>query len=189
MPHRSSLGILVLFDLITLEVATRAWAEAPSTENRPHGSTQPALPRPAEITATLIRRTIPGPSATSLASTHHAAARRRQFRLRGVQADYDWERLNVEFRAEFFDLFNHPQFGPPNRNCNQRTFGGSDQHGQQHLPDRQFGLEVHLLSSNDRTTFLRAGNLFNFPARNFCAQVFDRQGLPPLCGRLYPSHP
>lgn len=33
------------------------------------------------------------------------------------------ERLNVEFRAEFFDLFNHPQFGPPNSTETSSTFG------------------------------------------------------------------
>jgi hypothetical protein len=33
------------------------------------------------------------------------------------------ERLNVEFRAELFDLFNHPQFGPPNSTATSPTFG------------------------------------------------------------------
>ena len=33
------------------------------------------------------------------------------------------ERLNVEFRAEFFNLFNHPQFGPPNGTLTSATFG------------------------------------------------------------------
>jgi hypothetical protein len=33
------------------------------------------------------------------------------------------ERLNVEFRAEIFDLFNHPQFGPPNSVVTSSTFG------------------------------------------------------------------
>jgi hypothetical protein len=33
------------------------------------------------------------------------------------------ERLNVEFRAEFFDIFNHPQFGPPNGTVTSSTFG------------------------------------------------------------------
>jgi hypothetical protein len=27
------------------------------------------------------------------------------------------ERLAVEFRAEFFNIFNHPQFGAAERNC------------------------------------------------------------------------
>jgi hypothetical protein len=33
------------------------------------------------------------------------------------------EKMGLEFRAEFFDLFNHPQFGPPNENQGSTTFG------------------------------------------------------------------
>jgi hypothetical protein len=33
------------------------------------------------------------------------------------------ERMGVEFRTEFFDLFNHPQFGPPNTSQGGNTFG------------------------------------------------------------------
>jgi hypothetical protein len=33
------------------------------------------------------------------------------------------ERMGIEFRAEFFDLFNHPQFGPPNGSAGSNTFG------------------------------------------------------------------
>jgi hypothetical protein len=36
------------------------------------------------------------------------------------------ERVNIEFRTEFFNLFNHPQFGPPNGTCcsdNNKNFG------------------------------------------------------------------
>jgi hypothetical protein len=33
------------------------------------------------------------------------------------------ERMNIEFRAEMFNLFNHPQFGPPNGTQNSPTFG------------------------------------------------------------------
>jgi Carboxypeptidase regulatory-like domain/TonB dependent receptor len=36
------------------------------------------------------------------------------------------ERANIEFRTEFFNLFNHPQFGPPNGTCctlNNPAFG------------------------------------------------------------------
>ena len=33
------------------------------------------------------------------------------------------ERFNVEFRTEFFNLFNHPQFGPPNGTLTSSNFG------------------------------------------------------------------
>jgi Carboxypeptidase regulatory-like domain len=33
------------------------------------------------------------------------------------------ERANIEFRTEFFNLFNHPQFGPPNGTFGSGTFG------------------------------------------------------------------
>jgi len=33
------------------------------------------------------------------------------------------EKMGVEFRAEFFDLFNHPQFGPPNESAGSNQFG------------------------------------------------------------------
>jgi len=33
------------------------------------------------------------------------------------------ERINTEFRAEFFDIFNHPNFGDPNLVFGQSTFG------------------------------------------------------------------
>jgi len=36
------------------------------------------------------------------------------------------ERASIEFRTEFFNLFNHPQFGPPNGTCctaNNPNFG------------------------------------------------------------------
>jgi hypothetical protein len=36
---------------------------------------------------------------------------------------YIGERANVEFRTEFFNIFNHPQFGPPNGTQNSPTFG------------------------------------------------------------------
>ena len=34
-----------------------------------------------------------------------------------------YERMNIEFRTEFFNLFNHPQFGPPNGTVTSSTFG------------------------------------------------------------------
>lgn len=34
-----------------------------------------------------------------------------------------YERANLEFRAEFFNLFNHPQFGPPQGALTSSTFG------------------------------------------------------------------
>jgi hypothetical protein len=33
------------------------------------------------------------------------------------------ERMNIEFRTEFFNIFNHPQFGPPNGSFGGATFG------------------------------------------------------------------
>ena len=33
------------------------------------------------------------------------------------------ERADIEFRTEFFNLFNHPQFGPPNGTFGSATFG------------------------------------------------------------------
>jgi len=33
------------------------------------------------------------------------------------------ERMNIEFRTEFFNLFNRPQFGPPNTSFGSNTFG------------------------------------------------------------------
>jgi hypothetical protein len=33
------------------------------------------------------------------------------------------EKMGIEFRAEFFNLFNHPQFGPPNESAGSTTFG------------------------------------------------------------------
>ena len=33
------------------------------------------------------------------------------------------QRMNIEFRGEFFNLFNHPQFGPPNTTLGASTFG------------------------------------------------------------------
>jgi hypothetical protein len=33
------------------------------------------------------------------------------------------ERMNIEFRTEFFNLFNHPQFGPPNGTQTSANFG------------------------------------------------------------------
>src|SRR6516162_1364469 len=37
------------------------------------------------------------------------------------------ERLNLRFRAEFFNIFNHPNFGPPNNSLTDPLFGQSTQ--------------------------------------------------------------
>jgi len=36
------------------------------------------------------------------------------------------EKLAIQFRAEFFNIFNHPQFGPPNTGCCQPAQGGGN---------------------------------------------------------------
>jgi hypothetical protein len=51
------------------------------------------------------------------------------------------ERLNVEFRAEFFDLFNHPQFGPPNGTVTSSTFGAVTNTVNSTFRIAQFGLK------------------------------------------------
>jgi hypothetical protein len=51
------------------------------------------------------------------------------------------ERLNVEFRAEFFDLFNHPQFGPPNSTATSPTFGDVTNTVNSTFRIAQFGLK------------------------------------------------
>jgi hypothetical protein len=51
------------------------------------------------------------------------------------------ERLNMEFRAEFFDLFNHPQFGPPNSVETSSTFGAVTNTVNSTFRIVQFGLK------------------------------------------------
>jgi len=44
---------------------------------------------------------------------------RRQFQL--------WERLSLQARADFFNIFNHPNFGSPINNMSSPLFGQSTQ--------------------------------------------------------------
>ena len=52
-------------------------------------------------------------------ATQADVAFQRQFRLT--------EQLNLRFRAEFFNIFNHPNFGPPDGNLPDALFGHSTQ--------------------------------------------------------------
>jgi len=52
-------------------------------------------------------------------ATQADVAFQRQFQLT--------EQLNLRFRAEFFNIFNHPNFGPPNNNLADPLFGHSTQ--------------------------------------------------------------
>jgi hypothetical protein len=52
-------------------------------------------------------------------ATQADVAFQRQFRFT--------EQLNLRFRAEFFNIFNHPNFGPPNNNLTSALFGYSTQ--------------------------------------------------------------
>jgi hypothetical protein len=52
-------------------------------------------------------------------ATQADVAFQRQFRFT--------EQLNLRFRAEFFNIFNHPNFGPPHNNLSDALFGHSTQ--------------------------------------------------------------
>src|SRR5208337_497102 len=51
------------------------------------------------------------------------------------------EKLNVEFRAEMFDIFNHPQFGSPNGTVTSSTFGAVTNTINNSFRIVQFGLK------------------------------------------------
>jgi len=58
------------------------------------------------------------------------------------------EKIAIQFRAEFFNIFNHPQFDPPNAGCCQPAQGGTNSafgvvSGQYNFPRIiQFGLKL-----------------------------------------------
>ncbi len=43
-------------------------------------------------------------------------------------------RFNLQFRVEMFDAFNHPQFGAPDANVNDGTFGSINSMGSFYSP-------------------------------------------------------
>jgi hypothetical protein len=50
------------------------------------------------------------------------------------------EKLNLQFRAEFFNVFNHTNFGNPNTNLNSGNFGIIT--GASPAREIQFGLKL-----------------------------------------------
>ena len=54
---------------------------------------------------------------------HPLRARSRQLRYLAVEAVHRLRRINVEFRWDAFNLFNHPGFGFPNQNFDSPTAG------------------------------------------------------------------
>jgi hypothetical protein len=52
------------------------------------------------------------------------------------------ERYRIQFRAEFFNAFNRPEFGPPDRSFGSSTFGLIN--SQVNIPRQiQFGLKFY----------------------------------------------
>lgn len=43
--------------------------------------------------------------------------------IKKIAVNWPGERANVEFRTEFFNFFNHPQFSDPDTNFSSPTFG------------------------------------------------------------------
>ena len=76
---------------------------------------QPALVTPTgPVQGSLGRNALRGFGATQVDLTL-----RRQFRL--------WERLSLQARADLFNIFNHPNFGPPTNYLTSPLFGQSTQ--------------------------------------------------------------
>jgi hypothetical protein len=71
-----------------------------------------------------------------------------------LQEHEDWQRINTQFRAEFFNIFNHPNFNVPGLILNTSTFGViTGTVGDARII--QFGLKI-LFAAKRKTTKRRA---------------------------------